>query len=326
MHGLTIELADGSDFVDLTGAIHPTLVEGVFLATERVSGARVGSLAGVTAAPIVMRDLSAVPDLEGALFAGTTGYLRQSEGRCLVTSYDTGFAVISGTVWGSTRPDSTCRLTQSDVGQLTSVSIGRFGTGEVVQVRGLGGGSLSETAVAASLVMVDDIYAFHDEATATTLVAYRIGEQLVYQRHRGGPPQAFRYDGAITAMSAAVDRLNGGMLILFEERGAGWRIQRLPWEAGTDPRALTSLTGILADPIGPLVSNETEALIPLADGSMAYIPLALSELRILGPVDGGAVEDMIIVLRPDDSGGGLLFTQRSAGGEVLRFQSLSCNR
>lgn len=324
--GLTVELASGAEFGELTGAVHPTLDQAALLASERTGGLRVGAIAGISGTPTIMGDLSAVPDLEGALFTGASGYVRQSEGRCLTTSYDRDFALIGGTIWGSSPPDAHCRLTQSDVGQLASVSVRSLGTGEVVQVTGIGGGVVMPRPVARTRSNLDDAYAFHDTATATTLVAYRVGDQLVYERHAGGSPQAFRRDGVVTAMSAAVDRLLGGMIVLYRERPVGWRIERLSSTPGEEPVALTSLSGISADPVGPLVTNETEALIPLGDGRMAYIPLARSELRLLEPVDGGAVQDMIVVLRPDSSGGGLLFTQRSSAGQALRFQSLTCNR
>ena len=324
--GLTVDLAEGGEFGDLTGAVHPTLGQAALLATDRTRHLRVGAIVGVSGTPTTVRDLSAMPDLEGALFTGTTGYVRQNRGRCLITSYDADFVISEGTVWGSAPPDALCRLTQSDAGQLASVSIRSLGTGEVMQVTGIGGGTVTPRRVAATRADLDDAYAFHDPVTAITLVAYRLGDQLVYERHVGGSAQAFRRDGAITAMSAAIDRLRGEMLVLFRERPIGWRLERLSWIPGEEPAAVTSLSGIGADPVGPLASNETEALIPLADGSLAQVPLARSELRILEPVDGGAVLDMIVVLRPDDSGGGLLFTQRRAGGQALRFQSLTCNR
>ena len=73
-------------------------------------------------------------------------------------------------------------------------------------------------------------------------------------------------------------------------------------------------------------SNETEALIPLGDGSMAHVPLAGAELRSLGPVPEGPVEAMEIILRPGGSAGGLLYVHGSAAGRALTFRALICNR
>ena len=90
---------------------------------------------------------------------------------------------------------------------------------------------------------------------------------------------------------------------------------------------MIDLAELSALPTGQLVTNETEALMALVDGTFAYVPLARAHLRHLDEVvEGGPPETIHVTLRPDDSAGGLLYVTREDGEAVLRYQPLTCNR
>ncbi|HJL15848.1 MAG TPA: hypothetical protein RMH99_09340, partial [Sandaracinaceae bacterium LLY-WYZ-13_1] len=154
------------------------------------------------------------------------------------------------------------------------------------------------------------------------------GGRLVAERVIGREGETVaRWDGGGRgfALSTAPDRLRGGALALFRA-DAGWRLVHVAADGPLAARDVVALDALPAEPAGPLASNETEALIPLADGSLAYVPLALSTVRVVEPVDDAPVEAMRVVLRPGGSAGGLLYVRRDAGGAVLRYQPLICNR
>jgi hypothetical protein len=131
--------------------------------------------------------------------------------------------------------------------------------------------------------------------------------------------------GSFSFFSAAPDRLRGGALVFFLDGLVGWRLMHVP-RARADSTDVVDLGDLPASPAGSMASNETEALVPLADGTLAFVPLALSELRFLEPVEGAPVLAMEIVMRPGESAGGLLYTHESAGEVALRYQPLICNR
>lgn len=124
--------------------------------------------------------------------------------------------------------------------------------------------------------------------------------------------------GLEVRFSAAPDRLRGGVVFLYRGATVDWRLERAGWDASADARSVVDLTALPASPIGRLKTNENEALIPLEDGTLADIPLAASEIRIVGPVADGPAEAVEVVLRLGQSAGGLLFVPRAASGIARR--------
>lgn len=143
-----------------------------------------------------------------------------------------------------------------------------------------------------------------------------------------------RHDlGALEApFSAAPDRLLHGAVLLWSVDGRA-RVDRVRFDAPGELEGVASaaqLAGLGSSLRPELVTNETEALLALEDGRLVAVPLnGSSELREPGRVDArGEVGAMRILLRPNSSTGGVLFTERSSDGSApsLFFQTLTCNR
>jgi len=322
--GLALEIARRpAPYRAVTGAVHPTLDQAVVFGEPAEGGTRDGALIGIAATPTLRSPLDG-DAAWGRALTTVDGYAMTLGAGCLAQAFDRAFEPGETATWGAA--DSRCFLVQSRPGQLTSIE--RELSAAPARVSLVQGLSRLDAPTQRSLASLDgaltEAFAFTSEEAGTTLLAYRIGPDAWVERH-GVRVDRYRYPGEVLSISAASDRLRGGMLVLHEERTAGWFLDWIPEDADP-PQRLIALEALPARPAGPLVSNETEALIPLANGQMAYVPLALSELRLLEAVDGGEVSSMRIVLRPGSSGGGLLFTQPTRGGESLRFQSLICNR
>jgi len=122
-------------------------------------------------------------------------------------------------------------------------------------------------------------------------------------------------------LSAAPDRLRGGLVAIY--RGSsGLGIARLPFAL---PPALAPLAVIdaPAEPVGALVTNETEALVALDDGRVLIEPLSGSAVRYLHlNTEMGHVSAAQVLLRPGTSVGGVVYVER----DVVQFQTLVCNR
>ena len=169
-----------------------------------------------------------------------------------------------------------------------------------------------------------------EEERSGGAVAYSPGEGvLVALETRTGlaiarPPDRLFLDGA-SAVSVAPDRLRGGTLVLHRGPDGRFELGHLRWGGSFELVRRAALGE--HEPAGSLASNETEALVPLRDGSMLFVVLSHFEQRVTEPVEPGGVDAMEIVLRPGESAGGLLYTHRLASGESrLVFRSLVCNR
>jgi len=205
------------------------------------------------------------------------------------------------------------------IGRVESVSA----AGDVRSVAGLGGGAFEAREVASVGGGAGRVLAFHDAASATTLIARALDGRIVLERHlASGATERYAMAGDAATFGAAADPLRGG-LILHSRDARGWRLDHLDWEAGRWPELHFDLSD-LPEPAGPIATNETEVLVPLVDGRIAYVPFALVTLmvRFVDPVDGGPTDHMQIVLRPGQSAGGVLYEREGA----LRFQPLVCNR
>ncbi|MCA9610549.1 MAG: hypothetical protein KC619_33365, partial [Myxococcales bacterium] len=279
-----------------------------------VSGApveRPGAVVSIAASGGV---LERVESPRAALFAADVGYALQAPGACGVELRDARFTPTGRAGWDGV----SCALTQSVVGRVESVD----STGAVRTLTGLDGTTV-DRLVATTGPAPDDVFAFHDEATDTTLIARLDGRRLRLERHVDGRVEPFDVSVAADGMSAAADPLRGGMMVHYRDAADGWRLEHFDWEAGRWPETHFDVSG-LPEPAGPIATNETEILVPLVDGRIAYIPFALVTLMVrwVDPVDGGDVERMHIVLRPNGSAGGVVYENRGA----VWFQPLVCNR
>lgn len=327
--GEILSLREG-EFAALTGAVHPTLDEAVVVARDTSSSRPVGGAVSITARPELLRGLDDPRTGDavgtGELFTGVTGYVQQQGLGCEAVAIDVGFFEVGRADWGRRGSPSACQLTQTRPGALQSVSVLDFGDGSVLTVDDLDRGGFATTELTSTDERLEGAYAVHEPEHGTTLLLTRRDTQVVAERH--GPRGVERYPLAdeTVGASAARENLRGGMLLLTRPVDGDWRLDWLPADRDP-PQRVIDLAELPSSPAGRLVSNETEALIPLQDGSLAYIPLALTELRILPPtVPGTRRFEMQVILRPGGSGGGLLYTRPGRGGMQLEFQSLVCNR
>jgi len=328
--GESVTLAEGDDYVALTGAVHPTLDEALLVATVARTSEVVGAVVSITARPTILRraDEPMTGDAIGIgeVFTGTTGYVQQRGLECGAVALSPTLDALERAEWGPGGVASICQLTQTRPGSLQSVSVLDFGDGAVRAIDDLGPGGFRATEIATTEARLEGATAIREPEHGTTLLLTRRAADVVAERHGPGGVERFPLAGEIVAASAARENLRGGMLMLTRRLDGDWRLDWLPADADP-PQSVIDLADLPAPPVGRLVTNETEALVPLQDGSLAYIPLALTELRILPPaVEGVRRAEMQVILRPGGSGGGLLSTRMGRGGLLLEFQSLVCNR
>ncbi len=301
--GERLELARGGPFTELTGAAHPVRSEVALLASA--GEARVGARVSMGASPA---RLASLEGHAGRLFTGPLGWLRQDARGCGLVAHDERFAEVGGVAWSTS---GSCALTQAVGGRIESLP--------------LTGGAVVSVAFPSVVPLVEI-----EEERSGGAVAYSPGEGvLVALETRTGlaiarPPDRLFLDGA-SAVSVAPDRLRGGTLVLHRGPDGRFELGHLRWGGSFELVRRAALGE--HEPAGSLASNETEALVPLRDGSMLFVVLSHFEQRVTEPVEPGGVDAMEIVLRPGESAGGLLYTHRLASGESrLVFRSLVCNR
>lgn len=317
--GEPLTVATAASFSQLTGAVHPTADVAVIGATAPELGPRLWSIS-LGRSPAIREERSG-PMASGPWFAGVDGFLQQIGRQCVVRSYDVLLA--EGELFEWVEEMARCELTQTEPGRIESASVMDFANGslasvgplpsEAPEVRRLGDvGPQPERA---------HVHLAADGEGALTV--WQRGDEVFVQR-RGGEPRALA-SGPGARFESAPERLRGAVLVLSRDASRPWTLERHEF-AGGPSTPVVDVGALPAEPVGAMRSNETEALIPLGDGSMAHVPLAGAELRSLGPVPEGPVEAMEIILRPGGSAGGLLYVHGSAAGRALTFRALICNR
>lgn len=309
--GSSVEIARGERFTRLTGAVHPVRDQVVVMAS-RDGGERVGGRIALSIRPELLAPLEG---FEGEIFAGSNGWVRQDGERCALVEHDETFAEGVGFSYGDS---SACLLTQSELGRIESVS-GDSGIafsltypGPDIEMLGLLSGADSGSVVRDPDRGALGAVVPFDSVTVTRVLASGVRETI--DLFPAGLP------------SAALDRIEGRTMLLYFDSSA-WQLVHIGWDGPLELIPHADIAS-LPRPIGRLRSNETEALIPLRDGTMAFFPLPMSRVRFTDPVvEDRQVEAMEIILRPGQSAGGLLFAHREPSGEsVLVFRSLVCNR
>ncbi len=315
---------------------------------SRLQGGSVGARASLLTRAVVGANVRAVDSFQGAVvstagvgrilepfegagatrwLAGEAGFLSWHAERCYLTSYDADAA--NGRIVetpGTGRAD--CGFSQTRVDSLELTLPTASGARDVLALTGF---EDPDTIAAEPLftTATDDLVraeVVHQAGLAPMALAVREDEVFVERAESGrvervGP---FPYR---TSVSAAPDRLRGGLLLL-RDAPEGWRLDRVANERPLRLDLLLDLNELEpARPVGRLASNETEALVPLSDGSMLYVILSSPRVRLVRMEDTSVVNAMEIVIRPDDSAGGLLYTVGTeAVLTTLRFRPLTCNR
>lgn len=309
--GQRLEIRRGRSISELTGAVHPMRDQLVVMAT--VDGERAGAR---VALGIRSELLSPVAGADGELFTGADGWLRQAGQACGIVPHDDLFTEGEPFFFGG---GMFCRMAQSEIGRVESMPV------EVVD-RGL---SITYPATPEPLVeAIPGVVGGGDGALVRDLergavVAHEAGPVLrVTRASPRGETESARWAHG-EPVSAALDRVFGRALLLAGGEGTA-SLVHVDWDGALvlEPHAE------LPPPAGRLRSNETEALVPLRDGTMAFLPLPMSRVRFTDPVEEDRqVEAMEIVLRPGQSVGGLLYVHREPTGEaLLAFRALVCNR
>ena len=302
--GERLELARGGPFAELTGAAHPARNELALLASA--GDARVGGRVALQASPALLAPLEGLP---GRLFTGSDGWLRQDGDACGLVAHDDRFVERGSVAWSGTGP---CELTQSVAGRIESLPLAGRSVVTIAfpDVRSLTDIAVERSGGAVAYSPDEGVLLLALETPAGIAIA-RADERLFL-------------DGSST-VSVAPDRLRGGTLVLHRRSDGRFELGHLA-SAGRLELVRRAELGD-REAVGALVSNETEALVPLRDGSMLFMVLSHFERRFTEPVEPGGVDAMEIVLRPGESAGGLLYSHRVASGEsALVFRSLVCNR
>jgi hypothetical protein len=238
----------------------------------------------------------------GRVFSAPNGFVRQTGDECALIVTNRSFVELDRIRFG----DGRCALTQSRIDSVESYPLAG---GDVTRV------ALDMFRPAAEIVRRADTIA--DEA-----VFIRADDGDYFATVRGGAITLARdetivWSGEGARVTGAVDRLRGGAIFLYRAP-SGWQ---LTWVHDDRAEPIADLSALPAEPIGRLASNETEVLFPLADGSIAYVPLSRTLIRYVDPVADG-VESMELMLRPGSSAGAVAYYRE----RVLAYRALVCNR
>ncbi|HEY8430840.1 MAG TPA: hypothetical protein VIL20_20815 [Sandaracinaceae bacterium] len=312
--GERVELGRGERFAELTGAVHPTRDLVAVMAT-RGEAERVGTIVTLDLRP---ERLVLFAGLRGEIFTGASAWLRQDGEACALVEHDDEFAEVARAAFGPR--GARCAMSQTNGGRVEAVPLGPDGglafsmvyPGPVIE-------GVAPVAGTEAAVMVRDpdrgaLFVLEDGGAAR-IVRVRADDGAIDEVPLGRASLA----------SAVLDRVSNRALILYFDDG--WRLVRAPWDGPLELAPHADVRS-MRRPIGRMRATDSEALVPLSDGTVAIFPLPASPVRFTEPVEPGRmVEAMEIVLRPGESAGGLLYAHREPSGEaVLVFRALVCNR
>jgi hypothetical protein len=319
--GTAIDLARGAAIEAPSGAVHPRTDHVVVAATvdDGREATRMLARLSLRASPerlLVSR--GRIP--EGPLLSGFERVWVQDGRACRLLGLDAELEPVAPILWG--RADR-CTVTTLGDGRALTAAISERGDANVVEHAF--GRREPAAQLAGPLPDVDEAWAVR--AGGATFVAVRRGARASLVRVSARGREEARLAEALGGpFSIAPDGLRAGALVLLRDRSAGWRLLRAGAAGPLAPTELVDLSDLGAAPVGALATNETEALVPLSDGTLAIVPLAGGAIVRLGPVDGAPVSAMEVVLRPGESAGGLLYTLAARDEVALRYQPLICHR
>ncbi len=316
--GLPYEVALGPetdapvDFARLRGAVNGRRDEVVVLANdgERVVGARLA----LASPPLFI----SAEDDGGAIAVG--GHLdgwSTLDATCRVSIRDLDFDIVSEVTVAD--PSATCAYAPVDPRYIDVVERERDGLtphrydehGAPIEDR---------TYALGTTPTIADEQAVRGPGRAL-LWTWRDGTEI---RMVGGATGSAAIDGAV-GFALTDDTLRPAGLFAVAMAAGGLRFVRAPFDDPADLEQLGSTDRRWNEPLS-VVTNETEALVPLEDGSIAIQPLSGSAFRTLAPPEPGSISSMRIVMRDGASLGGALYTIREGRRTALRFAPLTCNR
>jgi hypothetical protein len=155
-----------------------------------------------------------------------------------------------------------------------------------------------------------------------------VDRTMIFRQHPGRDPFRAPTASDFRPISITPDHFNPGIAVLSEdEGGARYSIYRIDAESAGGPmlRHLTSFDDTRA--VGRLASNETEALLPLAEGTILIQRMngaPAGRLRFTG----GTVRQAEVLMRPGSSVGGVFSNEIDArtGEHTVIFRPMVCNR
>lgn len=317
LESVEVAAAD-APFTDLQGAVLPE--SDVALLLGRAGGA--ATLSGrVLSLPLPASTISEVAlPARGAWLALSAGWARVAPGCRVFRHALDGAAVADGEIADARQ----CMPAQARGTSAQVVALGADDQLVVIDAPLEGGGAPSRTPIPGE-GPVDWALAAPAVVGGGFVVALLRGARLSVVRAggaSGGVERVERGEVPDGRVGAAADALRGGIVLLYRD-GSGHRLERVDEDLRVSPVA--TLDGLPSAPQGQVVTNETEALFPLADGSIAFAPLNGSGARVLPPVDEG-VGEVRVVLRAGGSAGGALYARGAPDGGELRFVPMVCNR
>lgn len=292
-------------FSELSGAVDRDV--DVAFVSARGDSTSFGALVALEQIPrLVFRS-----DVPGRVFSGPGGFLLQEGSACRLSHYDGTLSFVERHFWEGDE----CSLSQSRAGQIESFE--RGGMERVVAIDWPSDAPpRSEEIHRFERTFSDGIYVRADEDYFAGVDDGR----LVLGRVR--PPSELPARAG-ERVSGAPDRLRGGAVFLYR-RETGWELVHVSSELREE--RLADLSTLAAEPIGRVVSNETEVLFPLADGSIAYVPVNRALIRYIAAFAPGPVEAMEIALRPGASAGVVVYAWRDGRRSILEYRTMVCNR
>ncbi len=187
----------------------------------------------------------------------------------------------------------------------------------------------------------DDLAAFGSVGELPTVVGGPVlSRDGVFVVVGGGRPTEVRYrtesgrTGAlgtepeieVESAQAAPDPLSGGVVIASTRTADPRRTELQVLGIDGTRRNLDTSDLPLRARISRVVTNETEALFVLADGSLVYAPLSGSAVRRLEPFTTTPMLAADVVLVDQGSAGGIAYVVAAGREFELRFRGLVCNR
>jgi hypothetical protein len=257
--------------------------------------------------------------LEGRLFSGRGRYLLAAPEGCTVRALDPALGD-DGVAFDL---DGDCAIAQTDVGTLDVLRLGAADP----RAFAFDGRALEERVVP-EVPREDGLFLF-DRARGDAIVFGYDDERatLILRSAEMGDSELRFVGSSSPPYSLALDRRNGGVVVL---RGPGPGARRFGLQRLARGAFAASLWPPELDvsPAGPVTTNDNELLVPLRDGRVLTLALVdAAAPRFFGPVAGGVVDAMEIVLLPGDSAGGALLRQATPEGSIaLTWQPFLCNR
>ncbi|MCC6877775.1 MAG: hypothetical protein IT378_25925 [Sandaracinaceae bacterium] len=310
-YGEPLELGVSSGPIsEVSGAAHGTREQAAIVA--QVLG---GSIGGVSTLSLSPRRLAGDPPGPGRALSGSDGYLLVSERACRVLIVDSELSP-RGPLFDDPSP---CAASQTAVDR---AEVFLLESGQGLSLSSIRGERREPLFLRAARYDGAEIVRL---GPGRGFALLRSGARASLARFGPEGEEAIDIEPVGDA-SIAQDRLRGGVVLLREEGDGTLTFERYEAEGFLGAEVLMTRIAAPGRPLGPVVTNETEALVPLSGGVVAYLPLAATAPRYVEPLPEPDISRMHVFLRPGSSAGGVAYVHRDARGEHLVFRALVCNR